>query len=148
LTEESEFPGDVIIQDGVWLKGQTIDDVSADLKEGDVVLKGANALDLSNKRAAILIGNHNGGTTVPIVQALIGRRIRLILPVGLEKRISGNIDELTNKINAPGGEGWRLMPVPGEVFTEIDALAQLSGVTSEIFAAGGVCGAEPVFTLD
>jgi hypothetical protein len=66
----------------------------------------------------------------------------LILPVGVEKRISGNIDELTNKINAPGGEGWRLMPVPGEVFTEIDALAQLSGVTSEIFAAGGVCGAE------
>jgi hypothetical protein len=142
LTDESGFPGDVVIQNGVWLKGKTINDVAGDLKEGDIILKGANALDLPNKRAAILIGNPNGGTTIPILQALIGQRIRLILPVGLEKRISGNLDELANKINTPGGKGWRLLPVPGEVFTEIEALEQLSGAKSEIFAAGGICGAE------
>jgi hypothetical protein len=62
--------------------------------------------------------------------------------VGLEKRISGSLDELANKINTPGGKGWRLLPVTGEVFTEINALAQLSGAESEIFAAGGVCGIE------
>jgi hypothetical protein len=142
FTDESGFPGDVVIQNGVWLKGKTINDVAVDLKEGDIVLKGANALDLANKRAAILIGNPNGGTTIPILQALIGQRIRLILPVGLEKRIPGNLDELANKINSPGNKGWRLIPVPGEVFTEIEALDQLSGAKCEIFAAGGICGAE------
>lgn len=88
------------------------------------------------------LGNSNSGTIIPILQALIGRRIHLILPTGLEKRISGDIDELASKINTPGVKGWRLVLVPGEVFTEIDALSQLTGVKSEIFAAGGVCGAE------
>jgi hypothetical protein len=142
LTDESGFPGDVVMQNGVWLKGKTINDVAGDLKEGDIILKGANALDLARKRAAILIGNVTGGTIMPTLQVLIGRRIRLMLPVGLEKRISGDLDNLANKINAPGASGYRLLPVPGEVFTEIDALSLLTGVTAELFASGGICGAE------
>jgi hypothetical protein len=142
LPDESEFPGDVVIQNGVWLKGQTINDVADGLKEGDIVLKGANALDPVHRRAAVLIGNPTGGTIVPTLKALIGRRIRLILPVGLEKRIPGDLDDLANKINLPGAPGWRLLPVPGEVFTEIDALSMLTGVSAEIFASGGICGAE------
>jgi hypothetical protein len=46
LADQSGFPGDVIIREGVWQKGKTIFDVVDDLKEGDVILKGANALDL------------------------------------------------------------------------------------------------------
>ncbi|PKN72770.1 MAG: hypothetical protein CVU52_07660, partial [Deltaproteobacteria bacterium HGW-Deltaproteobacteria-10] len=46
LPDESSFPGDVVIKDGIWQKGKTIFDVVADLKEGDVILKGANAVDL------------------------------------------------------------------------------------------------------
>ena len=76
------------------------------------------------------------------MQAVIGRRVRLIVPVGLEKRINGNLDELAAKLNAPGANGLRLLPIPGQVFTEIDALAQLTGAAAELFAAGGVCGAE------
>jgi len=60
----------------------------------------------------------------------------------LEKRISGNLDELSAKLNAPGAHGPRLLPVPGEVFTEIDAISILSGATAELVAGGGVCGAE------
>jgi hypothetical protein len=142
VLDESGFPGDVVIQNGVWQKGKTINEVSADLKEGDLILKGANALDLTHRRAAILIGNPNGGTIIPVLQALIGRRVRLILPAGLEKRISGDLDALANKINAPGVSGLRFLPIPGEIFTEIEALSLLTGVTSELVASGGVCGAE------
>ena len=46
LADESRFPGDVVITKGVWQKGKTIADVVDSLKEGDVILKGANALDL------------------------------------------------------------------------------------------------------
>jgi hypothetical protein len=142
MADESGFPGDVVILNGVWLKGKTINDVAADLREGDIVLKGANALDLPHKRAAVLIGNPNGGTIIPVLQSLIGHRVRLILPIGLEKRMSGDLDKLANSINSPGSTGWRFIPVPGEVFTEIEALSLLTGVSAELFAAGGVCGAE------
>ena len=112
------------------------------LKQGDVILKGANALDLSRDRAAILIGHPRGGTIGAAIQAVIGRRVRLIIPVGLEKRIHGNLDLLANKLNAPNAEGPRLWPVPGQVFTELDAINLLTGVKAELIAGGGVCGAE------
>jgi len=142
LPDESEFPGDVIITNGVWQKGKTIFDVVVDLKEGDVILKGANTLDLSRKRAAILIGHPKAGTIGVALQAVAGRRVRLILPVGLEKRISGDLDALAAQSNVPGAQGPRLLPVPGEVFTEIDAIALLTGAVAELIAGGGVCGAE------
>jgi hypothetical protein len=72
----------------------------------------------------------------------VGRRVRLILPVGLEKRICGDLDEIAAKLNSPGAQGPRFLPVPGEVFTEIDAILLLTGASAEIVAAGGICGAE------
>ena len=35
-----------------------------------------------------------------------------------------------------------MLPVPGEVVTEIDAIAILTSASAELVAAGGVCGAE------
>jgi hypothetical protein len=142
LPDESAFPGDVILDKGVWDKGKTIFDVIDNLKEGDIILKGANALDLSQKRAAILIGDPKAGTIGAALQAVTGRRVQLILPVGLEKRVLGNLDDLATRLNAPGAHGPRLLPVPGLVFTEIDAISLLTGAMTDIVAAGGVCGAE------
>lgn len=140
--DERAFPGDVVIQDGEYRKGKTIFDVVDDLREGDVILKGANAVDLMQKRAAILIGDPKAGTIGASLQAVVGRRVRLLLPVGLEKRIFENIDELAAKMNAPGINGPRLLPVPGEIFTELDAMTMLTGSSASLVAAGGVCGAE------
>lgn len=39
-------------------------------------------------------------------------------------------------------QGARLLPVPGLVFTEIEAIKLLSGAGADLVAAGGVCGAE------
>ena len=142
LADQSGFPGDVVIQNGVWQKGKTIFDVVDDLKEGDIILKGANALDVENKRAAILIADAKSGTIGAALRVVVGRRVRLIIPVGLEKRISGSIDDSVALMNEPGGEGPRLMPAPGEVFTELDALALLTGCQAKLVSAGGVCGAE------
>jgi hypothetical protein len=142
LADQSGFPGDVVIQNGVWQRGKTIFDVVDDLKEGDVILKGANALDLENKKAAILIADSQSGTIGAALRVVVGRRVRLIIPVGLEKRVSGNLDEVIALMNEPGSEGPRLMPAPGEVFTEIDAINLLTGAKASLVSAGGVCGAE------
>jgi hypothetical protein len=142
LAGDSEFPGDVVIRDGLWLAGKTINDVAAELKEGDVIIKGANALDVFHNRAAILIGNPQGGTITVALTAIVGRRVRLLIPIGLEKRIPGDLDVIANKVNKPGNKGFRLLPVPGEVVTEIEALNLLTGVKAEMIAAGGISGAE------
>jgi hypothetical protein len=89
-----------------------------------------------------LIGNPQGGTITVALPAVIGRRVRLIIPIGLEKRIPGDLDQIANKVNSPGTKGYRLLPIPGEVVTEIEALQLLAGVSAEMIAAGGVCGAE------
>ena len=117
-------------------------DVIEELKEGDVILKGANAVDLNRKQAAILIGHPKAGTIAVALQAVLGRRVKLIIPVGLEKRVSGDLCCLAEKVNQPGANGFRLFPVPGQVFTEIDAVHLLTGATAEMIAGGGVCGAE------
>ncbi|MGD0451880.1 MAG: hypothetical protein ABSA79_12615 [Candidatus Bathyarchaeia archaeon] len=142
LVDESKFPGDVVITKGVWQKGKTIADVVDSLKEGDVILKGANALDLTRKQAAILIGHPKAGTIGLALPAVVGRRVKLIIPVGVEKRVNGDLASLAEKLNAPSLSGYRLMPAIGEVFTELDALTALTGAEVELIAAGGVCGAE------
>ena len=145
--DESKFPGDVIFKNGVYQKGKTIFDVVDDLREGDIILKGANAVDLIRRKAAILIGAPKAGTIGAALPAVVGRRVRLILPVGLEKRIYENLDDLAAKMNAPGASGPRLLPVPGEIFTELDAIALLTGASASLVAAGGVSGAEGSFWL-
>jgi len=139
---QGDFPGDVVITKGAWQKGKTILNVVDNLKEGDVILKGANALNLPQRQAAILIGHPKGGTIGLALQAVVGRRARLILPVGLEKRVSCDLANVALRLNSPGAKGPRLLPVPGEVFTEIDAISLLTGAKAELIAGGGVCGAE------
>ncbi len=89
LPDESGFPGDVVIVKGIWQKKKSIFDVADGLNEGDVILKGANALDLAQRQAAVLIGHPQGGTSIAALQALVGRRVRLILPVGLKSAFQG-----------------------------------------------------------
>jgi len=142
LADESEFPGDVVIVKGKWERGKTIMDVADSLKEGDVILKGANVVNLQRRQAAVLIGHPKAGTSPFILQAVVGRRVGLIVPVGLEKRVDNDLYSLAEKLNAPGSSGYRLLPIPGYIFTEIDAIKQMTGADAEIVAAGGVFGAE------
>ncbi len=142
LADETGFKGDVVIKNGSLLQNKSIEEVAESLKEGDVVVKGGNALDVRNRRVGVLIGNPTGGTILVSLRAAIGKRVRLIMPIGLEKRVEGDLDMLAREVNAPGSKGLRLMPAPGEAFTEIEALSFLTGANAQLIAAGGVSGAE------
>lgn len=140
--QKPEFPGDVVIEKGVYKKGKTIFDVADSLDKGDIILKGANAVDLINKKAAVLIGHPKGGTIQAALTAVIGKRAVLYIPVGLEKRVYGDIDELAAAMNSPNAAGPRLMPVTGNIVTELDAITLMTGATARLIAAGGIYGAE------
>lgn len=144
-----KFGGDVVIVDGVWQKDapKTIFDVVDGLKSCDLILKGANALDMLTGRAGVLIGDPKCGTAGAAIPAVVGRRVQMIIPVGLEKRVSGNLNQIASLVNDQNTEGPRLLLLPGQVFTELDAIAQLTGASAQLVAAGGVCGAEGIVWL-
>jgi hypothetical protein len=142
LPDESSFPGDVVIVNGTWHKGKTLFDVINSLQASDIIVKGANCIDNDRKRAGILIGHPKGGTIAAAIQAIVGKRVKLLLPVGLEKRITGDLDSIANLLNNPNSTGPRMFTVSGEIITEIEAIEILFGLKSRLVAAGGVCGAE------
>jgi hypothetical protein len=138
---EVEFPGEIVIENGTWVSGKPIAEVAKQLKEGDVVLKGANAFD-ARGQAAVQIGSTVGGTILAVLPAVIGRRVQLIVPVGLEKRVFEEVNLIVQRINAPGAEGPRMFPLPGRIFTELEAIQLLTGAQAHLLAAGGAYGAE------
>jgi hypothetical protein len=138
---EIPFPGDVVITDGQWQKGKIITEVAKQLQEGDIVLKGANAFD-PRGQAAVQIGSDVGGTIIASMPAIIGRRVQLFVPVSLEKRVFEDVNLIAQRINAPGTGGPRMFPMPGRIFTELDAIKLLAGAEAHLLAAGGVYGAE------
>ncbi len=142
LSDESRFPGDVVIVKGKWDKGKTIFDVVENLQKGDIIIKGANAINLRSKQAAIYIGHPTAGTISAALQAVLGRRVELYLPIGLEKRIDGDINDIARRLNSTNSSGYRYLPVSGNIITELEAINIITGAEAELVASGGVCGAE------
>lgn len=115
------------------------------MHEGDIYIKGANALNYSAGVAGISIGHPAGGTIGGSLGAIIGRKLRLLIPVGLEKEVPYDIVEMSALIAEPDeriGAVNSLWPVHGTIFSEIEAFETLSGVDAYPIAAGGVGGAE------
>jgi hypothetical protein len=140
--DNSGFPGDVVIDKGVWKRAETIFGVAGTLGENDVILKGANALDVVAGNAANFVDHPDGGPMAAVLPAVMGRRTKLIVPIGLEKRIPGNLLDLANRLAHSDAKGPRLFPLPGLVFTEIDAIHLATGADATLSGAGGVSGAE------
>lgn len=140
-TIKADLQGDVVIRGGEWEQGKTIFDVADDLRTGDVVLKGANAFD-QNGWAAVQVSHPKGGTILAALAAVIGRQVKLIVPVGLEKRVLEDVNDLALWCHASGTKGPRLMPMLGTIFTELDAIKLMTGAEARLLAAGGVYGAE------
>ena len=136
----------------------SLDDAAKKLKRGDVVMKGANALDYKNKLAAVNILHPAGGTTGITMPFIVARKAYLVIPVGLEKLVTGDLVDLTLKMrepmeSLPAPTGVSSTPFPGhilpsqwlltgEIVTELEAIEILTGAKAFQCSAGGVSGAE------
>jgi hypothetical protein len=112
---------------------------------GDIYVKGANALNYQMEVAGVLVGDPRGGTIGGVIGSIISRKMHLLIPVGLEKEVAFDIEEVASRIREPDesvGKLTSLFPIRGLIFTEIEALRTLSGVDAVQAAAGGVSGAE------
>lgn len=140
--KQGEKVEDIVIDHGKVIKGKTIHDIADSLGSGDIIFKGANAVDISTGEAAVLAGNPTSGTMGPIYRAVAGRRVRLITPVGVEKRVTEPIHSLCLLCNDSSASGLRLVPSPGQAYTELDAIRALSQAEPHLIAGGGVYGCE------
>ena len=109
------------------------------------MIKGANALDNKNKTVGVYIGSSSGGTTGKFLPYVVAKKAYLVIPIGLEKLITGDLIELSNKMREPV-ESLNKVPsmflLTGEIVTEIEALKILTGVSAFQSGAGGIGGAE------
>lgn len=143
------------IPEVVFVKGQkaelSMQDAVKQMQRGDVVIKGANALNYESGVAGLLVGHPQGGTIATVIGTFYGTGLHLIVPVGLEKEITEDILDLAEMISSDpetSREGMpSLWPIQGEIVTEIEALELLTGVEAHQIAAGGVCGAEGAIWL-
>lgn len=134
--------GDVLIEKGDVRTDVDIASVVDDLKRGDLILKGANALNYQEGMAGVLIGDPRSGTVGLALRKAVGTHVRVMIPVGLEKSVSGSIMDAVRLLQNPDHHGDAMMPLWGGIFTEIEALAVLAGVEATHVASGGVAGAE------
>ena len=120
--------------------------------EKDLIICGANAIDCYGN-AAMMMGSLGGGDTPYAFSTWYGEGVPVIIPVGLEKLIPTNINKIIKmtgrrKKEYSMGMSVGLMPVIGDIITEVEAINLLTGLEAVPIAAGGLGGGKGSITLD
>jgi hypothetical protein len=136
---------EVVFRRGEVLEGMDLVAGLEQMSAGDVVIKGANALDHARGLVGHLIGHPTGGTMGKVLGSVHGRQLHFVCPVGLEKQVAGSLADTSAAVTraaelAAGSPG--LWVIPAEIVTELEAITLLTGACTVQIAAGGVCGAE------
>ncbi|MBG0763957.1 MAG: AroM family protein [Tissierellales bacterium] len=122
------------------------------LNSEDVIISSANLFD-SYGNAAIMAGSEGGGSVGLSLGAWYTEGAKIIIPIGIEKLVPGNINEIIKNTSRKGksfsyGMAVGLFPLQGELITEIEALNILTGVKSFPVGAGGLGIAQGSVTLE
>lgn len=143
--------GTVIMINGKETPGLSLDAALQQLKPGDVVVKGANALNHDKGIAGVMVGSENAGTTGRLMPFIVGRKAHLVVPVGLEKEVAGDVLEIQKALHEPVESLNRVQSMfllaGGRIVSEIEAVEILTGVRPMQVSAGGFGGAEGAIRL-
>lgn len=138
----------IALKDG---KEVNADNILNEMTANDVVIKGANAID-PDGIAGVMMANPVGGTTGAFMGIVMARGINLVIPVGLEKSIPYSVVEISKRIGIQRfskamGLPVGMMPLYGEVITEVEAMILLGAEDAFPIGAGGINGGEGSITL-
>lgn len=151
--EKTEGSHSIIYNKGDWRDiDDDIVDVVRRLSGNDLIVCGANAIDHKGN-AAIMAGSVGGGNVGKSLSSWYTEGIKIIIPAGIEKMIPGDLNHIMGKASRTGkllswGMAVGLMPLKGEIFTEIDAIKQLANVECFAIGAGGLGAAQGSVTLE
>ncbi|MCD6363963.1 MAG: hypothetical protein J7M13_08235 [Synergistetes bacterium] len=120
----------------------------------DVFIVSPNIVDMDGN-AAIMAGSPFGGEPGKIFGGLSAEGVKVILPANIDKFSPGSVREAVQaagrkKVDRALGMAVGLIPLHGEVFTELDAIELLVGIRPVIIGRSGIFGAEgaTVFFLE
>lgn len=136
---------EVILINGVHKPEISLQEAVEMLSPQDVVIKGANLLDYKNKLAGVCIGSPTAGTAGTVVPFAIARRAHMIIPIGLEKLVAGNLVDIAEMLNNPTarlGEVPSMYCISGHIITELEAFKLFADVKVYETACGGIGGQE------
>ena len=142
-----QYDFDIIIRKGKILPfeesalGPILDEMTAD----DLYIKSVNALDPESKAGVLLAARSTGGSIGLVLKKQKQKKFKLILPVGLEKRIPIPLSKamaMAAKTQRAQGIPCGLWRLKGKLITEIEAFRILCDVEAVPISAGGLCGAE------
>ncbi len=149
LTKPANFPFSWVFRKGRFEEGLKLADILNEMGEGDIYIKGVNAID-SYGYVGVLLANLAGGTIGKALAMQKEKKFEILYLAGLEKFIPSSIKEVakeTGRANTKDALGipCGLLPIKTNSITEIEALKMLTGVDAIPIAGGGVGGAEGSF---
>lgn len=111
-----------------------------------VLVTGANLID-SQGNAALLAGSPGAGSYGAALSAASSEGMRVLIAAGTEKLTLEDVRTAIRQsrrkgVDAAFGMACGLVPLVGEVITEVDAVRMLAPVEAVLMAKGGICGAE------
>jgi hypothetical protein len=137
---------EVVFKNGAPVLGLGVKKAAPMMSAGDIVIKGANALDYAAGCAGLLVGHPAGGTWGALAGPVYGRGLHAIIPIGLEKQVAGSLRDTARKLAAMPELSKPHIPslwiMEGQIVTELEALKLLTGAECHQIGSGGVCGAE------
>ena len=137
----------------VLLTGQGIQSLDGNEREAmlrlgpdSVLVTGANLID-HDGRAALLAGSPGGGSYGAALSAVFAEGIQVLIAAGTEKLTLGNVPTAIAQARRKGvaasqGMACGLLPLVGQVITELDAICMLAPVEAILIGKGGISGAE------
>lgn len=151
--EAAASPHSILWQAGQW---RDIDDTLPSELHGftqaDLIITGANAID-GYGQAAMMAGSPGGGNPGQSLSAWYSEGAPVLIAAGYEKLIPGNLTDIIKRTGRTGkrlawGMAVGLMPIPGELVTEIEALQLLADVDAFVLGAGGLGAAQGATTIE
>lgn len=150
VVPKNERASSLIFRDGMIVE-EDIEDITRSMGPDDLFIKGANAVD-TNETAWVMLASDTGGTIGHVLGTLLARGVPILIPVGLEKFVPESLQKVSTRtgihqmdlsIGVPVG----LMPLPGEIISEKEAIKLLSNIDVSIIGAGGIGGGEGSYTF-
>jgi hypothetical protein len=154
---DGEAGKQLVLVDGeaVWLEWpkENITKFIKSMDAHDVIIKSGNVLD-KHRRAGTLVGQPTGGEFGKYLPYILARGITLIVPMTLNKSVPYLLDEIMLEMgitkispHRTHGRPCGMLPLPGLVVTECDALETLTGISALPVAMGGIGDGQGTVTL-
>ena len=116
------------------------------LESPALIVCSANAFD-NFGHVVLMAGSQGGGSVGQSMSDWNREGVEILIPVGLEKLVPGNLEDGMKAATREGvafsnGMAVELMPLQGELFTEIEAFQQIGQVEVHLIGSGGLYGAK------